>query len=260
MVAGGDELIGREVLFDITPQDGVELLVGREAVGVLLPRLQLGRGWLGEDALGDGGAKGVAIPAQLVHRRLGDVLEHGETAGHVAVKGAVAGGDLRLVAGREHDVAELVRQCVQDHAANPRLQVLLRDPGPRPFEGAGQDLLERPMGRFDGEVEQLDPEGLRHQPGVLEALGRGIAGRHAHRDHVLGAECVSGDRGGEGRVHSTREPDDDLLEKLLADVVVDAERDRGIDFGGAVERSVHVSRKRGAGGSGARRHRDLGHL
>ena len=91
---------------------------------------------------------------------------------------------------------------MQDDAANPGLQVLLRDPRPGALESACEDLLERTMGRLDGEVEQLNPQRLRHQPGVLDALRRRVARRHPHRDHVFGAKGIGGYRCGEGGVDS----------------------------------------------------------
>ena len=41
-VASRDELLGPEVLLDVTPQDGVELVIGRQTVRVLLVGLELG--------------------------------------------------------------------------------------------------------------------------------------------------------------------------------------------------------------------------
>src|SRR4051812_36484664 len=45
-VAGRHQLFGAEVVLDVADQDGVELFVRREAVGVLLARLELRRRWL----------------------------------------------------------------------------------------------------------------------------------------------------------------------------------------------------------------------
>src|SRR5207248_4678404 len=100
VVTRGDQLLGAEVLLDVAHEDRVELFVRREAVGVLLSRLQLGRRRLGDHALRDHLAERVAVAAELVNGGLGDVLEHGETARSVAVQRAVARRDLGLVAGR----------------------------------------------------------------------------------------------------------------------------------------------------------------
>src|SRR5207245_11632419 len=113
--------------------------------------LQLGRGRLGQHPVRNGRRQGVAIAAQLVDRRLEDVLQHPVAARDVAIKRAVAGGELRLVAGGEHDVAELVGQRVEDGGADARLQVFLRHSRLRALEGAGEYLLEPSVRGVDGE-------------------------------------------------------------------------------------------------------------
>ena len=65
-----------------------------------------------------------------------------------------------------------------------------------------------------------------------------MPGRHAHADDVLRAEGIAGDGGGKRRVDAARHPDQHLLETLLADVVVRAQHDRGVNLGRALERLV----------------------
>ncbi len=60
-----------------------------------------------------------------VDERLRHVLDDREAAGEVAVEGGVADRHLRLVAGGEHEPAELVGERHQQVAADARLQVLL---------------------------------------------------------------------------------------------------------------------------------------
>src|SRR6266852_7753220 len=151
-VSGGDELLRREVLLHITAQDRVELFVRREAVGVLLAGLQLGRRRLGQDAFGDGGPQRVAIAAELVDGRLGDVFQHRIAAGDVAVQRAVPGRELGLVAGAQNDVAELVGQRMQDGRADARLEVFLRDTRIRALKNGCEDLFETAVRRLDREV------------------------------------------------------------------------------------------------------------
>src|SRR5438552_933620 len=69
----------------------------------------------------------VAPPRELVDERLRYVLDRGEAAGHVAVQRGVADGELALVAGREHERAELVGHRHEQVAADARLEVLLGD-------------------------------------------------------------------------------------------------------------------------------------
>src|SRR5207248_11013986 len=66
----------------------------------------------------------VAPAAEPVHHRLGDVLDDGEPAREVAVERGVADRHLRLVAGGEHQPAELVGQRHQEVAPDARLDVL----------------------------------------------------------------------------------------------------------------------------------------
>src|SRR5207302_2998346 len=62
-----------------------------------------------------------------VHGCLAQVADRRESARHVAVESAKAGGELALVARREEQRARLVRIGHEQHAANARLQVLLGD-------------------------------------------------------------------------------------------------------------------------------------
>src|SRR6266581_7442774 len=78
----------------------------------------------------------------------------------------------------EHDVAELVRERVQDGGADPRLQVLLGDAGFGAPKNGRQDLLEALMRRLDGEVHQLHSQAFCDQTGVVEALCRRVPRRH----------------------------------------------------------------------------------
>src|SRR5439155_23838882 len=86
--------------------------------------------------------------------------------------------------------------------------------------------------RLDGGVHELHAEVLGCRSRVIEAFGRGVARRHAHTYDVLRAERIASDCGRERRVDSAGHPDDDLVETLLAHVVVGAEHDRGVDLGG----------------------------
>ena len=68
-------------------------------------------------------AQGIAVARKAVDQRFVNVLDHGKTAGHVAVQGAVANGHFRFVAGGQHQRTRLVRDRHQDIAANTRLNV-----------------------------------------------------------------------------------------------------------------------------------------
>ncbi len=79
--------------------------------------------------------EGVAPAGQSVDERLGNVLEHGEAPGHIAVERGVAEAELALVSRGQHQPAELVGEGHKDVAPNPRLDVLLRSPRLGPGEG-----------------------------------------------------------------------------------------------------------------------------
>ena len=73
---------------------------------------------------------------ELVDDRLRHVADDREAAAHVAVDRAVADGQFALVAGGEKQVAELIRERHQDHAAQTRLHVFLG----RVLGQAGEDF------------------------------------------------------------------------------------------------------------------------
>ena len=121
---------------------------------------------------------------------------------------------------------------MQDGGPDARLQVLLGHARLSARKDRAQDLFEAPVRRLDREVHELDPEAFGHEPGVLQALGRSVARRHAHGDHVLGPERVGGDRRRQRGIDAARHPDDDLLKSLLAHVVVRGQDDCRIDLRG----------------------------
>src|SRR6266540_3649893 len=188
----GDDLLRAGVVLDVAVQDRVEDLVGRQRVGVELAGPQLGGGRLVQHRLRDHHAQLVAPARQPVDEGLRHVADDREAARHVPVQGGVANRQLRLVAGGEHQVAELVRQAHQQRTARPRLDVLLGHArlgaGEELFEG-GQEPLDRVV---DRQREQLDAEVVGQLAGVAEAVGRGVLGRHGHASDPLAAERVAG--------------------------------------------------------------------
>ncbi len=223
---------------------GIELLVRREALVVALVGAQLGRRRLGEDVLGDELAAGavVAVAAEPVDQQLGHVLDHREAAGGVAVEGAVADGALALVAGGEHEPAELVRQRHQGHAPDARLEVLLGEVRLTTVEAGRQHLAERGERRLDGDDPPVDAEVVGQALGVGDRVVARVARRHEHAVHAVGPERVDRDGGDDRRVDPARQADDHVAEPVLRDVVARAED----------ERLVHLAvRRRAAGAAGA---------
>src|SRR3546814_2520391 len=90
------------------------------------------------------------FPCPTLLRSLVQVLDRGVTAAHVAVDRRVPDRVLALVAGSQHQPAELVAQRHQQRAAGARLQVLLGGVGLAALERAGQrieEALERLLDR-----------------------------------------------------------------------------------------------------------------
>ena len=127
----------------------------------------------------------VAPARQPEDRGLEQVLDHGEAAGHVAVQRAVAGGHLALVAGGQHDAAELVGQRHQQHAADARLDVLLGRVLGQALELLRQRGLERLELGHDGNLVVAHAQARRHvarvDPGDVGRVGRG----HHHGAHLV---------------------------------------------------------------------------
>ena len=228
-----DQLGGVQVLLDVALEDLVEHLVWRQRVVVALLVAQLGRGRPLEHRRRHQLAALLLVPPpdQLVHLALVDVLQHGEAAGHVAVERGVADRHLGLVAGRDHEPAELVRQRHHDVAADARLEVLLGHVRLAPLEGLAQQLVVGRHRLVDADLAEVHPEVLRDRARVgPRALAR-VRRRHRDARHALGAERVGGDQRGQRRVDPARQRDHHALEAVLLDVVAQPGAERGVHLG-----------------------------
>ena len=140
-------------------------------------------------------APAIAFPAQLVYQRLGDVLDHGEAADHVAVDRGESGGHLALVPGSEHQPAELVGERHEGDAPGPGLDVLLGQVLGQVGERRPEHLEEGSVRGLDGDDSVIDAERLCQLLGVVLGTLGGVARRHGDTVHVFGAEGVDGDDG-----------------------------------------------------------------
>ena len=168
---------------------------------------------------GDDLAVTVAPARQAVHPRLQDVLEEREPARHVAVERRVADAHLTLVAGRQHEPPELVRERHDEVSSNACLDVLLRHVG----LGAGECVAERRVVVLhelgDWDLEQADIESARQIGGVvLVHLGR-EARRHRDGGKRIGADRIGRDHERECRVDAARQAEHGVREPVLAEVV-----------------------------------------
>ena len=184
----------------------------------------------------------VEIAAQRVHERLRHVLDHRETAGHVAVERRVARRHLALVAAAEHHPAELVGDGHHRVAADARLQVLLGDVGRPALEHRREHRLERGLRRLDRHDVRANAEPIGERDRVGDTALARVARRQHHAVHVLGAERVDRDRGDERRVDPAREADQHVGEAVLAHVVTRAEHERFVDLVHRLERRLDATR------------------
>src|ERR1700722_935959 len=138
--------------------------------------------------------------AEPVHPRFGYVRDDRETSCHVAIKCTVAHAQFALVAGGEHDGAELIRQRHQQSAACPRLNVLFGDvffPATKHlFEG----LFIRCVNAIDGKQFETDSEIFRQRTRVINRTRRRIRPGHSDSDYILRTDRLGGDYGGESTI------------------------------------------------------------
>ncbi len=183
-----DDVGDAHLLLHQALEDGVELLVGRQRILVLLVLAELrGRGF-GKDrrrdylALRPNAPVGpLAVPEvrEPIDRGLVEVLDRIEAAVHVAVERGVADRDLRLVAGRDQHQPELVGERHQRHAAHARLDVLFRDVRRQVGEERIEDLGDAFDRGHDRQHVVADAETLGAFRRVGEALFRRVeVGEH----------------------------------------------------------------------------------
>src|SRR3954451_22901522 len=159
----GGQLLARAVELDVRLEHAVEYGVRRQRVLVELRLAQLRARRPLDDRLGDQLASSalVQVAREPEHVGLEDVLDQRQAARDVAVERRVADGELRLVPGRDHEPAELVGERHEQRAADPRLQVLLRQ-----VRLAAAELGTTPFGEgvdngLDRQLAEVTAEALR---------------------------------------------------------------------------------------------------
>ncbi len=182
-----DEVVRRTLTLDVGFDDEVEDFVGRERVLVSLVLAKFGAGRLFDGVDGDHDAVAVEVACELPDAPFGEVCDGRESAAHVAVEGAVADSELRLVArGQQEGVVEV---CVghEKDATDAGLEVLFGESEGLVLEGGLQRVAECDEGRFDGDGMRLDAEVLRERGGVVEGALGGEVTRHEEADDIVGA-------------------------------------------------------------------------
>ena len=115
--------------FDVELKDSVENRVGRQGIGVRLVRAEFGGGGLFNGIEGDQLPLGIEVAGEGVHFHFRQVGDHGESAAHIAVEGAVTHRDFALVAGGEQEGAVFIGERHEQETPGAGLQVFLGDIG-----------------------------------------------------------------------------------------------------------------------------------
>lgn len=106
--AGGDDFGEGSRLDDVTFEDLVQLIIGGEGILVGLVWFKLGGRGFGYDRGRDYPGMAIDIAGQFINHGFRYVGQGGQAAGHIAVEGAVAGGQFAFIAGGEQEMTEFV--------------------------------------------------------------------------------------------------------------------------------------------------------
>ena len=224
--AVADEVGGGPLVFDIGLDDSVEEFVRRERVLVGLVLAELGAGRLFDGVDGDEDSVAVDVAREFPDAPFGKVGDGSECAAHVAIEGAVADGELGLVASGEQQGVVVVRVGHEEDAANAGLEVLFGEPVGLVLEGGLQGVAERDEGRLDGDGMGLDAEVVCERCGIVEGALRGELAWHEQADDVVRSERLNSECGCECGVDSAGEAEEGAGESGLLEVVSDARDER----------------------------------
>ena len=168
----------------------------------------------------------IDIAGELVNHGLGHIGEQGESAGHVAVNGAVTDGHFALVAGRDDHAVEFVRDSHERDPAQAGLQILLGDVRIFLGEDIGHLFLHRFEPSADWHGVAFDAEVAGEREGIVDAALRGVGSGHGHPEDVFFAERGNSQRGGHRRIDPAAQPDDHLLESAFGQIIAEPEHQR----------------------------------
>ena len=201
------QLLARAVELDVRLEHLVERGIRRQRVLVELVGPELGARRPLDDRHRDELPAGplVQMPGEPEDVRLVDVLDQRESAGQVAVESGVADRELRLVAGRDHEPAELVRERHQEVPRILACRFSSVRSGSRPAKDGASAAVERPDHRLDRELAEVDAERLGEPPRVVLRSLRRVARRHRDAVHALGAERPDREGGRDRGVDAARE-------------------------------------------------------
>lgn len=232
------DLCGSQVLLDISVEDGVEEFIRREGVLVGLVWLQFG-GWrLGDAVAGNQFTPGgvVDVLGEAVDVGFGDIADDGESAAHVAIEGAVAGGELAFVAGGEEEVSVAIGECHEQSAADPGLEILFGEVIPEEgiaepvgIQQIGEGVFIGGMDGVDGEEVELDVEVFGEGFGIGDGVIGAVAAGHGDADDAVVAQGRDGECAGYGGIDATGESEDGAGEAAFSDIVAESEDEGMVD-------------------------------
>ena len=183
-------------------QNGVQNLVRRQGILVLLIRPQLGRRRLGDSRLGNDLPVTIDPASQLEHFRFRHITDHRQPAAHVAVQRAVPDRQLALVAGGKHERTEFVGGRHQNQSTQTRLHIFLG----HILRPIAKDRLETRLHHFKARVNAdhvvLNAEIRRERLGVIETALRGIRRGHGDAAHILRAKRPDSERRRDCRINA----------------------------------------------------------
>ena len=178
----GDNLTRVFLTFDITRQDRIENIVGREFVLVCLVGFQFGAGRLGDGAFGNPLAcRFVQVPGQVIDHCFGHVADNCQATGHVAVKRAVSGRQFALVSGRQRKVSAGVGKCHDEVASDAGLDILIGRVGAVFGQVFGQGLFISGMNRVNRQDEIPDTQILCQ----LLRIGEAVIAAYAQKGYIM---------------------------------------------------------------------------
>src|SRR3984957_6576869 len=219
----GRNLFRSFVPLNISLQNRIEHLVGRQRICILLPRTKLrGRRFL-QDGCWNHLALTVHIVAKLIDLRLHNVADHRQRADHIPIERAVADRHLRLVAGGEHQRVEFVGKGHQKISPDARLNIFLSDVR----FAAGKEWLER-FGVLlkelvDGDGFVANSKVRRQRARVINRTCGGILARHSYRGDVLLAQRVHSNGSYQRGINTSAESNQSFGESTLAHIVPGAQ-------------------------------------
>ena len=178
--------------FYVVIQYRVQLGVVGQAVAVFLAGAQLCAGGFVQYVLRNYFAIAVDEACQCIDLHFVEIAEYAKSAGHIAVQGAVAGGQFAFIGGVEQDVAKLISKCHNHSSAYARLQVFLGQAEGQSFEDRLQCLLVGGINIFYGYDVVMIVQVFGELHGIVYRVTCRVLRRQQQGFYIVGAQCLAG--------------------------------------------------------------------